>query len=68
MSEQELRELLAEARAALGPEYFYLAGRIDDVLHPVEGEPILGTLSPNVRVVKDLVIENYGDGFAWFRR
>jgi hypothetical protein len=64
MSEQELRELLAEARAALGPEYFYLAGRIDDVLHPVEGE----TLSPRPRVANDLVIENYGDGFAWFRR
>lgn len=57
-----LIELLREARAALGPEFYDLCGRIDDVLpSTLGGEPILGSLP-------DLVLEDYGAGFGWFRR
>jgi len=51
--------LLGEARAALGPEYFYLAGRIDDELRPALSK----TMSSD-----GLVLERLPSGdFAWLR-
>lgn len=64
-----LFELLREARAALGPEFYDLAGRIDDALPDHhECRPLLGS-APLIEAVveRDLVWENYGSGWGWFK-